>query len=144
MYIYIMRVYREEFVVETGGEGDLVDISEKVREIVRRSGVRDGLVHIFCPGSTPGISTLEYEPGLKHDVFAILDEVVPRDRGYRHNMRWGDDNGHSHVRSFLVKPFYVAPVVDGDVLLGTWQQIVFAEFDVRPRRRRIIVTVLGV
>ncbi len=139
-----MRVYREEFTLETGGEGDLIDISERVRDVVRKSGVRDGLVHIFCPGSTAAISTIEYEPGLKQDVFDILDMLVPKNREYKHNLRWRDYNGHSHVRSFLIKPFYVAPVIDGDLHLGTWQQIVFVELDVRPRRRRIIVSVLGV
>lgn len=139
-----MKHYREEFFIETKGEGDLIDISERVRDIVRRSGVKDGLAHIFCPGSTAAISTIEYEPGLKQDVYDILDEIVPRNREYKHNLRWGDYNGHSHVRSFLIKPFYVAPVADGDLLLGTWQQIVFAELDVKPRRRRIIVSIFGI
>ncbi|HIE36693.1 TPA: YjbQ family protein [Candidatus Geothermarchaeota archaeon] len=138
-----MKVYREEFILETRGEGDIIDISGRVREAIARSGVRDGLAHIYCPGSTAAISSIEYEPGLKEDVFNILDLIVPRDRVYKHNIRWGDDNGHSHVRSFLIKPFYIVPVVDGSPLLGTWQQIVYIELDVRPRMRRIIISVLG-
>ncbi|PCN50911.1 secondary thiamine-phosphate synthase enzyme [Candidatus Geothermarchaeota archaeon ex4572_27] len=138
-----MAVYREEFYIETRGEADMIDITDKVREIVRRSGIKDGIVNVFCPGSTCAVSTIEYEPGLLKDFPRILERIAPRDIEYEHHKRWGDYNGHSHVRSALIKPSFTAPVVDGDVLLGTWQQITFIELDVRPRRRRIVVSVVG-
>lgn len=138
-----MKMYREEILIETRGEGDLVDITSRISDIVTKSGIRDGLVNIFCPGSTCAISSIEYEPGLKTDLFEILDDIIPRNRQYKHNERWGDNNGHSHVRATLLKPSYTAPVGNGRLMTGIWQQIVFIELDVRPRRRRIIVTVIG-
>ena len=136
-------VYREELVIETGGEVELVDITDMVRGVVRRSGVRDGIVNVFGVGSTCAISTIEYEPGLLRDFPEFLERIIPRGLDYEHHRRWGDYNGHSHVRATLLKPSFTAPVVDGDVLLGRWQQLVFIELDVKPRRRRIIVTVIG-
>ena len=138
-----MVVYREEFFVETRGEVDMVDITNKVRDAVKKSGIREGIVNVFSPGSTCAISTIEYEPGLLKDFPRFLERVIPREIEYEHHKRWHDYNGHSHIRSTLLKPSFTAPVIDGDVCLGTWQQIVFIELDVRPRRRRIIVTVVG-
>jgi len=138
-----MPVYREEFYINTKGEVDMIDLTSTVQEIVRRSGIKDGLVNVFCPGSTCAISTIEYEPGLLRDFPAFLERIIPKNIEYEHHKRWGDYNGHSHVRATLLKSSFTAPVINGNVLLGTWQQIVFIELDVRPRRRRIIVSVLG-
>jgi len=138
-----MPVYREEFYINTKGEVDMIDLTSTVQEIVRRSGIKDGLVNVFCPGSTCAISTIEYEPGLLRDFPAFLERIIPKDIEYEHHKRWRDYNGHSHVRATLLKSSFTAPVINGNVLLGTWQQIVFIELDVRPRRRRIVVSVLG-
>ena len=138
-----MVVYREEFYIDTKGEVHMIDITSKVREIVRRSRIKDGIVNVFSPGSTCAISTIEYEPGLLKDFPRFLERIIPKHIEYEHHKRWHDDNGHSHVRATLLKSSYTAPVVGGDVYLGTWQQIVFIELDTRPRHRRIIVTVVG-
>ncbi len=138
-----MVVYREEFYIDTKGEVHMIDITSKVREIVRRSGIKDGIVNVFSPGSTCAISTIEYEPGLLKDFPRFLERIIPKNIEYEHHKRWHDDNGHSHVRATLLKSSYTAPVIDGDVYLGTWQQIVFIELDTRPRHRRIIVTIVG-
>jgi secondary thiamine-phosphate synthase enzyme len=138
-----MNVYREEFNVDTRGEVDIIDLTNKVREIVRRSGIKEGIVNVFSPGSTCAISTIEHEPGLLKDLHNILERIAPRDLEYEHHKRWGDYNGHSHVRATLIKSGFTAPVSDGEIILGTWQQIVFIELDVRPRNRRIIVSVIG-
>ena len=138
-----MKVYRETFELETYGEVDIKDITEKVREIVRRSNVKDGLVNVFSPGSTCAISTIEYEHGLLQDFPRALERIAPKEIKYLHNERWGDNNGHSHVRATLIKSSFTAPVVNGDIFLGTWQQLVFIELDVRKRRRKVIVTVIG-
>lgn len=138
-----MVVYREELVINTKGEVDVVDITNMVKDVVRRSGIKDGIVNIFGIGSTCAISTIEYEPGLLKDFPEFLERIIPRDLEYEHHKRWGDYNGHSHVRATLLKSSFTAPVVNGDILLGTWQQLVFIELDVRPRKRRIIVSVVG-
>ena len=138
-----MVVYREEFYIDTKGEVHMIDITSKVREIVRRSGIKDGIVNVFSPGSTCAISTIEYEPGLLKDFPRFLERIIPKNIEYEHHKRWHDDNGHSHVRATLLKSSYTAPVIDGAVYLGTWQQIVFIELDTRPRHRRIIVTIVG-
>ncbi len=138
-----MKLVREVFEIETKGEGDIIDLTDRLRDLVRKSGVKEGLINIFSIGSTCAISNIEYEPGLKRDVFKILDRIAPSNIHYNHNERWGDYNGHSHVRATLIKPIYTAPIEDGDILLGTWQQIVFIELDVKPRRRRIVVTIIG-
>lgn len=138
-----MVTYREEFYIRTKGEVDMIDITNKVSEVIKRSKIKDGLVNIFCPGSTCAISTIEYEPGLLKDFPAFLQRIIPNNIDYEHHKRWHDDNGHSHVRSTLLKPSFTAPIVDGNVMLGTWQQIVFIELDTRPRQRRIVVTVVG-
>ena len=138
-----MKVYREIFTIETNGENHIIDLTNRIREVVRRSSVREGLVNIFSPGSTCAISTIEYEPGLLKDFPRILERIAPKDIEYEHHKRWGDFNGHSHVRATLIKSSFTAPVSLGDVILGTWQQIVFIELDVRPRTRKIIVSVIG-
>jgi len=129
--------------LETRGNGDTQDITREVARAVGESGVAAGVVTLFCPGSTSALTTIEFEPGAVADLQQVFDETVPRDRYYRHNERWGDGNGHSHVRAALLGPSLSVPFVDGVLTLGTWQQIVHIDFDVRPRRRDVIAQIVG-
>ena len=138
-----MAVYQEEIGIKTAGEGDIVDITGLVEGVVRRSGISDGVAHVFAIGSTAAISTMEYEPGLKRDLPEILERIAPKNLEYKHHLRWGDYNGHSHVRATILGPSLSVPVRGGRLVLGTWQQIIFIELDVRARSRRIMVTVMG-
>lgn len=128
---------------ETSGEGQVVDLTPRVEEFVRRSGVREGTVNLFVPGSTAGLTTLEYEPGVVDDLRDCFERLVPRDLPYAHERAWHDGNGHSHVRAALLGPSLVLPVREGRLLLGTWQQVVLVDFDNRPRRREWAATVMG-
>ena len=138
-----MKVFQEEIRFKTKREADIVDISDDVRGVVERSGIRNGVAHVFAIGSTAAITTMEYEPGLKEDLPNALERIAPRDAEYKHHLRWGDYNGHSHVRASILGPSLSVPVKDGDLVLGTWQQIIFVELDVRARNRRVMVTVMG-
>lgn len=136
-------VITREIKLSTRGNTDVVDITGDVARLVQESGLRAGIVTLFCPGSTGGLTTIEYESGVVADLQQVLDEVVPPDRDYRHHLRWGDDNGHSHIRSALIGPSITVPFVDGRLTLGTWQQLVFCDFDTRPRSRRLVVQIIG-
>ena len=129
--------------VQGAGGADIQDITEQVREIVAKSGLHAGIVTIFCPGSTGGLTTIEYESGVVADLRQVLDEIAPPDRDYRHHRRWGDDNGSAHVRAALVGPSLTVPFAGGKLTLGTWQQIVFLDFDTRPRARQLVVQLIG-
>ncbi len=129
--------------LETRGNGDTQDITQAVARAVGESGAKSGVVTLFCPGSTSALTTIEFEPGVVADLQQVFDEVAPQDRYYRHNERWGDGNGHSHVRASLLGPSLAVPFVDGVLTLGTWQQIVHVDFDVRPRRRDVIAQIVG-
>ena len=129
--------------MQTRGNGDTQDITREVARAVGDSGVASGVVTLFCPGSTSGLTTIEFEPGAVADLQQVFDETAPTDRYYRHNERWGDGNGHSHVRAALLGPSLSVPFVDGSLTLGTWQQIVHIDFDVRPRRREVIAQIVG-
>jgi len=136
-------VITRELHLSTRGHADVVDITGEVALLVQESGLRAGIVTVFCPGSTGGLTTIEYESGVIADLQQVLDEMVPPDRDYRHHLRWGDDNGHSHIRAALIGPSLTVPFVDGRLTLGTWQQIVFCDFDTRPRSRRLVVQIIG-
>ncbi|MHA1616369.1 MAG: secondary thiamine-phosphate synthase enzyme YjbQ [Candidatus Njordarchaeales archaeon] len=136
-------IYREVLEFNTKGENDFIDITHLVEEVVERSRIKSGLVNIFVPGSTGAITTMEYEPGLKKDLAKILAKIAPADIEYEHHKRWGDDNGRSHVKASIIGPSLTVPIENRRLLLGTWQQIVFLELDTRPRKRRVIVTVMG-
>ncbi|RLG00140.1 MAG: YjbQ family protein [Candidatus Wolframiiraptor sp.] len=138
-----MRVFQREVHIKTRGEGDIVDITDLVEGVVEESGIRDGVAHIFAIGSTAAISTMEYEPGLKEDLPNALERIAPKNVEYKHHLRWGDYNGHSHVRATILGPSLSVPVRGGSLVLGTWQQIIFIELDVRSRSRRFMVTVMG-
>ncbi|MBZ5538126.1 MAG: secondary thiamine-phosphate synthase enzyme YjbQ [Acidobacteriia bacterium] len=135
--------YSETFSLNTKGFNDILDITGQVVAVANRSKVRDGLVTVFCPGSTGSITTIEYESGVLEDLKRALERIVPSDIPYDHNQRWGDDNGFSHVRAALMKPSLSIPLSKGSLALGTWQQVVFIDFDNRVRRRNVIVQVLG-
>jgi secondary thiamine-phosphate synthase enzyme len=138
-----MKIYRGEINVKTSGEGDLVNLNGKIEEQVKKSGVREGILHLFAVGSTVALTTIEYEEGLREDLFNVLERVAPRNAEYKHHLRWGDYNGHSHVRASIIGPSISIPVGEGRPILGTWQQVVLVELDTRPRSRKIIATIIG-
>ena len=128
--------------VSTEGNGEVVNLSPRLAENLRKEQ-GDGLVHIFVNGSTAAIATLEFEPGLvKHDLSNLLQRLIPEDMPYQHEATWNDDNGHSHLRSTLLGTGLCVPFSDGKVLTGEWQQVVLVDFDTRPRRRKVICTVI--
>jgi len=138
-----VTVFQERFSVATNGHRDLHDITEQVAVIVRRSGVRIGLVHVFNVGSTAAVGAIEFEPGLQQDLPELLDRLIPPSRSYGHEQAWHDGNGHSHLQATLLGPSLTVPLADGQLVLGTWQQLFHVECDIKPRRREIVVTVLG-
>jgi len=127
----------------TSGNADMIDITPQVAKSVAESGVDSGIVTIFCPSSTSGLTTIEYESGCLSDLDRLFNEIVDPNRHYAHNARWGDGNGHSHVRAALLGPSLTVPFVSGRLTLGTWQQIIYVDFDNRARRRELILQVLG-
>jgi len=130
------------FTISTKGFTDVIDITSRVAEIVKKSKVKDGICLISCPGSTAGITTIEYEPELLKDFKEFLEKIAPSDKEYHHDKVWGEKNGFSHIRSALIKPFLAVPIEDGKLVLGTWQQIILVDFDNRPREREVIVKVI--
>ncbi len=129
--------------IRTGREGEVVDITDHVQELVNGSKLSDGIAFLFVPGSTAALTTIEYEPGLVSDFPAALDRLVPKNILYEHEKRWHDGNGHSHVKAALLGPDIAVPFQKRKLLPGTWQQIVFVELDVRPRQRQVIVQLIG-
>lgn len=138
-----MQVKLNHIFLTTHGNTDIIDITQNVIDSVNASGFTDGLVTIFCPSSTSGVTTLEYEPGVQQDLKRIFDEIVPKEEVYKHDEAWHDGNGHSHVRAALLKASLTIPLVNRLLTLGTWQQIVYIDFDTRARKREIIVQILG-
>jgi len=129
--------------IDTAGDSQVVDLTSHVLECVERSGIHDGVVSLFVPGSTAGLTTIEYEPGVVRDLRDCFDRLVPRELDYAHERAWHDGNGHSHVRAALLGPSLVLPVREGRPVLGTWQQVVLVDFDNKPRRRNWAATVIG-
>ncbi len=138
-----MATFQRPFSISTEGHCDVVNVDDQVHEIVRESGIRNGVVNVSGRGSTLGITTLEYEPGCVSDLQRALDKIAPPTSDYAHNARWGDDNGFSHLRSALLGTARSYPLINGELGTGTWQQIVLCDFDDRPREREITVTVIG-
>jgi len=134
---------REEILFSTRGFNDVIDVTDRVRRVVLASGIADGTVHLFTPGATAGVTTIEFEPGCVADLKAALERIAPQGGHYDHNERWGDGNGFSHVRAALLGPSLSIPVAGGALLTGTWQQLVVVDFDNKPRKRRLVVTVSG-
>jgi secondary thiamine-phosphate synthase enzyme len=135
--------HQQQIVVTTKGHGDMHDLTDQVAHIVKSSDVKTGIVHVFNVGSTAAVGTIEFEPGLQHDMPSILDKLIPPSRNYGHEQAWHDGNGHSHLQATLLGPSLTVPIANGDLVLGTWQQIFHLECDVRGRQRTIVVTVVG-
>ncbi|MFH0816150.1 MAG: secondary thiamine-phosphate synthase enzyme YjbQ [Methanobacteriota archaeon] len=133
----------EDISLKTSGEGDVVDITAMVAGVVKRSKVAEGIVCVSVVGSTASITTIEFEPGLVKDVREAAERLFPKGSVYEHHLRWGDGNGHSHVRASFFGPSVTLPIRGGEPVLGTWQQLVFLEFDVRPRERTVAVQIVG-
>ena len=138
-----MPVFTKHFELRTEAENDVVDMTGEVQQAVEESGFDVGVATVFIPGSTAAITTIEFEPGLAKDFPGMLERLAPRDIDYEHQKAWHDDNGRSHVKASLVGPSLSVPFEGGVLTLGTWQQIVLLELDIRPRRREVVVQVMG-
>lgn len=138
-----VKIHREELELQTSADTDIHDLTREIERAVAASGVREGQVLVFTPGSTAAITTIEFESGALADFKRLLEELAPSAGEYEHNLRWGDGNGYSHVRAALVGPSLTVPLADGRLVHGTWQQIILCDFDNRPRRRRVVVQVMG-
>lgn len=138
-----MTIATATIPLHTQGHADMHDLTRSVQEAVRRSSLEAGVVTVFCPSSTSALTTIEYEPGALADLRRLLDELAPVDQPYQHNLRWGDGNGHSHLRAALLGPSLSIPFVAGRLTLGTWQQILYIDFDNRPRQRELVVQIMG-
>lgn len=136
-------VVTHRFQLSTKGQGDTHDVTERVAAAVAKSELSAGTATVFVVGSTAAVTTIEYEPGAVSDFNGLMEELAPRQADYRHHLRWGDDNGSSHVRAALLGPSLSVPFVDRQLALGTWQQIVLMEFDTRGRKREIVVQIIG-
>jgi secondary thiamine-phosphate synthase enzyme len=138
-----MAVISASISLSTKGNTDIHEITDQVAELVSASGLLQGIVTVFCPSSTSGVTTIEYEPGCVSDIQRMFEELVPSDRPYQHDQTWGDANGYSHMRAALLKPALTIPFIKGKLTLGTWQQIIYIDFDNRPRQRELVVQVMG-
>ena len=136
-----MSVQIYQIIEQTTGKTDIIDVTHQVMGEVERSNVKDGTVALFIPGSTAALTTIEFESGVINDLKKAIERMAPEDIYYEHNERWGDGNGYSHVRAAIFGASLHIPIVEGKMVLGTWQQIVLLDFDNRPRRRRIIVQI---
>jgi secondary thiamine-phosphate synthase enzyme len=136
-------VTTHRFKISTKGQGDAHDITGEIAAAVGRSHLSAGIVTAFVVGSTAGVTTIEFEPGAVGDLNRVFEELAPRDAEYRHHLRWGDDNGSSHVRAALLGPSVTVPFADGALTLGTWQQVMLLEFDTRARSREVVVQIVG-
>ena len=138
-----MTVISKSISMNTKGNADIHDITDQITDAVSKSGLASGIATVFCPSSTSALTTIEYESGALNDLRRLLDEIIPVNREYAHNERWHDGNGHSHVRAALLGPSITIPFVDGHLTLGTWQQVIYVDFDNRPRQRQLIVQLIG-
>ncbi|MDD5671408.1 MAG: secondary thiamine-phosphate synthase enzyme YjbQ [Candidatus Omnitrophica bacterium] len=138
-----MKIKSYKIHVGTNGFCDIKDLTPEVREKIDHSGIREGQATVFVVGSTAGLTTVEYEPGLVRDLQELFEEIAPQGKDYHHEKTWHDGNGFSHVRASLLKPSLTVPVVDGQMTLGTWQQIILIDFDNTSRNREIVLQVMG-
>lgn len=138
-----MPVNTQKIQLSTKGNAEVQDITDHVTRAVAQSGLSDGIVTIFCPSSTSALTTIEYEPGVVSDLRRLFDEIIPPNRPYAHDAAWGDGNGHSHVRAALLKASLTVPFIAGQLTLGTWQQVIYIDFDNRPRKRELVLQVMG-
>jgi secondary thiamine-phosphate synthase enzyme len=138
-----MTVKTTSISLSTQGNADIRDITDQLANAVSKSGLTVGTATVFCPSSTSALTTIEFEGGALGDLRRLFDEIVPSNREYAHNERWHDGNGHSHVRAALLGPSLTIPFVDGGLTLGTWQQVIYVDFDNRPRQRKLVVQLIG-
>lgn len=138
-----MKLYSDEFGVVTRGHNDIINITEKLTKIIKKFSIQDGIMNIFVVGSTVGITTIEYEPGLIKDLSEILERLVPTNKTYHHDNTWQDGNGYAHIRSSIIGTSLSIPIGGGDLQLGTWQQVVLIDFDNKARNRKVICKILG-
>src|SRR5215208_1310255 len=138
-----MPVKNFSLLLHTRGNADIQDITDQVAKHTLQSGLKDGTITIFCPSATSALTTIEYESGAVSDLRRLFDEIIPSNREYAHNERWHDGNGHSHVRAALLGPSITIPLVDRQLTLGTWQQVIYLDFDNRPRNRELVVQLVG-
>ena len=136
-------IYQREIQLHSTGHRQMHDLTDEVARVVGSSGIRTGTVNVFNVGSTGAIGTIEFEPGLQQDLPMMLDKLLPPNREYGHEQAWHDGNGHSHLQATMLGPSLTVPVKDGKLVLGTWQQVFHLECDIKPRRRTIVVTVMG-
>ena len=138
-----MTVIIKAIKINSKGENDMIDITDQTLKAIQESKLKDGIVTVFVSGSTAAVTTIEYEPGLRIDFPKMLNRIIPKDIEYEHDKTWHDGNGHSHVRASLIGPSLTVPFKDRNLILGTWQQIVFIELDIRSRQRRITLQIIG-
>ena len=138
-----MTVKTKQLSIHTKGDGDILDVTGAVAEAVVETRLKNGIVTVFVPGSTGALTTIEYEPGLLKDFPNMLERIAPKNLVYEHEKRWHDGNGHSHVRASLIGPSLTVPFANGRLTLGTWQQIIFMELDIRSRVRNLILQIMG-
>jgi secondary thiamine-phosphate synthase enzyme len=138
-----MNVVTKVVQLRSSKENDIIDVTKQTSDALRESGLNNGIINVFVAGSTAAITTIEYEPGLRHDFPKMLSRIAPKDIQYRHDETWHDGNGHSHVRASLVGPSLTVPFSNGVLILGTWQQIVMLEMDIKPRERVLTIQILG-
>ncbi len=138
-----MAVKTGSLNLNTRGNTDIHDITRPLSQLVEESGLHAGTVTVFCPSSTSGLTTVEFEPGAVADLQRLFEELVPANKAYAHNDTWDDGNGHSHMRAALLGPSLTIPFVDKSLTLGTWQQVIYVDFDIRPRRRELVVQMVG-
>ncbi|MCU0554407.1 MAG: secondary thiamine-phosphate synthase enzyme YjbQ [Syntrophales bacterium] len=139
-----MEIHNYMLSFPTTARTDLIDITREVSRRIRESGIAEGSVLVFVPGSTAALTTIEYESGVVEDLREAIERLVPEGAHYRHDARWGDGNGYSHVRAALLGPSLTIPVIEGRPVLGTWQQVILCDFDNRPRKRQVVVQVTGI
>ena len=138
-----MPVRTGNIAIKTRGNTDILDITRELEHLVAESGLRSGTLTVFCPSSTSGVTTVEYEPGAVSDLKGMFEELVPSNREYAHNATWGDGNGHSHLRAALLGASLTIPFLERSLTLGTWQQVIYIDFDVRPRQRELVIQMIG-
>jgi len=138
-----MTVKTGSISLSTQSNTDIHDITDAIANVISNSGLKAGTVTVFCPSSTSALTTIEYESGAVSDLKRLFEEIVPQNREYAHNARWHDGNGHSHVRAALLGPSLTIPFVEGQLTLGTWQQVIYVDFDNKPRRRELVLQIIG-
>jgi secondary thiamine-phosphate synthase enzyme len=138
-----MEIKKDTIQLETTGNTDIFNLTQKVSKCIENTNIKDGQVLLFIPGSTAALTTIEFESGVLNDLKAAVERVAPKDIPYKHDLRWGDGNGYSHVRASLLGPSLTIPLSNGKLMLGTWQQIVLIDFDNRPRNRKILIQITG-